>query len=181
MTVKQVLEFAKKNNTEIVDLRFTDLPGLWQHFSISMNEFDTGLFENGIGFDGSSIRGFKTIDESDMLLFPDPDTAFMDPFTALPTLNLVCNIKDPMTGQPYSRDPRYVAQKAELYLKSAGIADTSYWGPEIEFYILDNIRLDQSYNYGFYYIDSDEGFWNSGNGDKQNLGTSRGTRKATSR
>ena len=170
MTVKQVLEFAKKNNTEIVDLRFTDLPGLWQHFSISMNEFDTGLFENGIGFDGSSIRGFKTIDESDMLLFPDPDTAFMDPFTALPTLNLVCNIKDPLTGQPYSRDPRYVAQKAELYLKSTGIADTSYWGPEIEFYILDNIRLDQSYNYGFYYIDSDEGFWNSGNGDKQNLG-----------
>ena len=142
MTVKQVLEFAKKNNTEIVDLRFTDLPGLWQHFSISMNEFDTGLFENGIGFDGSSIRGFKTIDESDMLLFPDPDTAFMDPFTALPTLNLVCNIKDPLTGQPYSRDPRYVAQKAELYLKSTGIADTSYWGPEIEFYILDNIRFD---------------------------------------
>ncbi len=170
MTVKQVLEFAKKNNTEIVDLRFTDLPGLWQHFSISMNEFDAGLFENGIGFDGSSIRGFKTIDESDMLLFPDPDTAFMDPFTALPTLNLVCNIKDPMTGQPYSRDPRYVAQKAELYLKSTGIADTSYWGPEIEFYILDNVRFDQSYNYGFYYIDSDEGFWNSGNGDKQNLG-----------
>ena len=170
MTAKQVLEFAKKNNAEIVDLRFTDLPGLWQHFSISTNEFDAGLFQNGIGFDGSSIRGFQTIDESDMLLFPDPDTAFMDPFTSLPTLNLVCNIKDPLTGQPYTRDPRYVAQKAELYLKSTGIADTSFWGPEIEFYILDNVRFDQSYNYGFYYIDSDERAWNSGNGDKKNLG-----------
>ncbi|MDE0212764.1 MAG: glutamine synthetase beta-grasp domain-containing protein, partial [Deltaproteobacteria bacterium] len=170
MTAKQVLDFAKKNGAEIVDLRFCDLPGLWQHFSISTNEFDTDLFENGIGFDGSSIRGFQTIDESDMLLFPDPNTAFMDPFTALPTLTLVCNIKDPLTGQPYSRDPRYVAQKAEAYLKSTGIADTSYWGPEIEFYILDNVRFDQSYNYGFYYIDSEEGYWNSGNGEKKNLG-----------
>ena len=170
MTPRQVIDFAKKNGAEIVDLRFTDLPGLWQHFSISTNEFDTGLFQNGIGFDGSSIRGFQTIDESDMLLFPDPDTAFMDPFTSLPTLNLVCNIKDPLTGQPYTRDPRYVALKAEMYLKSTGLADTSYWGPEIEFYILDNVRFDQSYNYGFYYIDSDEGAWNSGNGDKPNLG-----------
>ena len=170
MTPRQVIDFAKKNGAEIVDLRFTDLPGLWQHFSISTNEFDTGLFQNGIGFDGSSIRGFQTIDESDMLLFPDPDTAFMDPFTSLPTLNLVCNIRDPLTGQPYTRDPRYVALKAEMYLKSTGLADTSYWGPEIEFYILDNVRFDQSYNYGFYYIDSDEGAWNSGNGDKPNLG-----------
>jgi len=157
MTPKEILDFASKNHVEIVDLRFCDLPGLWQHFSIAMTEFNEGLFEDGIGFDGSSIRGFQTIDESDMLLFPDPDTHFMDPFTALPTLNLICNIKDPITRQPYTRDPRYVALKAEMYLKSTGLADTSYWGPEIEFYILDNVRFDQSYNYGFYFIDSVEG------------------------
>lgn len=170
MTAKQVIDFAKKNNVEIVDLRFCDLPGLWQHFSISITEFDAGLFQNGIGFDGSSIRGFKTINESDMLLFPDADTMFLDPFTKLPTLNLICNIKDPLTGQAYPRDPRYIAQKAELYLKSTGLADKSYWGPEIEFYILDNVRFDQSYNYGFYYVDSVEGFWNSGSEEKPNLG-----------
>jgi len=170
MTPKEVLEFAKKNKVEVVDLKFVDLPGLWQHFSISTNELTEELFEEGIGFDGSSIRGFQTIDESDMLLFPDPDTAFLDPFSSHPTLNLICNVKDPVTGEAYSRDPRYVAQKAEKYLKSTGIADTSYWGPEIEFYILDNVRFDQSYNYGFYYIDSEEGFWNSGNGEKPNLG-----------
>jgi len=170
MTAKEVLEFAKKNKVEIVDLKFVDLPGLWQHFSISTNELTEELFAEGIGFDGSSIRGFQTIDESDMLLFPDPDSAFLDPFSSHPTLNLICNVKDPVTGEAYSRDPRYVAQKAEKYLKSTGIADTSYWGPEIEFYILDNVRFDQSYNYGFYYIDSEEGFWNSGNGEKPNLG-----------
>jgi glutamine synthetase len=170
MTAKEVLEFAKKNKVEIVDLRFIDLPGLWQHFSISTNELTEDLFAEGIGFDGSSIRGFQTIDESDMLLFPDPDTAFLDPFSTHPTLNLICNVRDPVTGEAYSRDPRYVALKAEKHLKSTGIADTSYWGPEIEFYILDNVRFDQSYNYGFYYIDSEEGFWNSGNGDKPNLG-----------
>ena len=170
MKAKDVLEFAKKNKVEIVDLKFIDVPGLWQHFSISTSEFTEDLFENGIGFDGSSIRGFQTIDESDMLLFPDPDTAFMDPFTELPTLSLICNVRDPVTGEAYARDPRYVAQKAEKYLKSTGLADISYWGPEIEFYILDSIRFDQSYNYGYYYIDSEEGFWNSGNGDKPNLG-----------
>jgi len=170
MTSKEVLEFARKNKVEIVDLKFVDVPGLWQHFSISTNELTEELFEEGIGFDGSSIRGFQTIDESDMLLFPDPDTAILDPFTDLPTLSLICNVRDPVTGEAYSRDPRYVAQKAEKYLKSTGIADTSYWGPEIEFYILDSVRFDQSYNYGFYYIDSEEGFWNSGNGDKPNLG-----------
>ncbi len=170
MTPKEVLEFAKKNKVEVVDLKFIDLPGLWQHFSMSTNELTEELFEGGIGFDGSSIRGFQTIDESDMLLVPDADSAFLDPFTDLPTLSLICNVRDPVTGEAYSRDPRYVAQKAEKYLKGTGIADTSYWGPEIEFYILDNVRFDQSYNYGFYYIDSEEGFWNSGNGDKPNLG-----------
>jgi glutamine synthetase len=171
MTPKEVLDFAKKNKVEIVDLKFVDLPGLWQHFSISMSEFNEDLFEEGIGFDGSSIRGFQTIDESDMLLVPDPSTAFLDPFTDIPTLSLICNVRDPVTREAYTRDPRYVAQKAEKYLKSTGIADTSYWGPEIEFYILDSVRFDQSYNYGFYYIDSEEGFWNSGtDGAKPNLG-----------
>ncbi|MGH7773444.1 MAG: type I glutamate--ammonia ligase [Candidatus Binatia bacterium] len=170
MTPKEVLEFAKKNKVEIVDLRFVDVPGLWQHFSISTSELGEELFEEGIGFDGSSIRGFQTIDESDMLLFPDADSAFIDPFNVHPTLNLICNVRDPVSGEAYSRDPRYVAQKAEKYLKSTGLADTSYWGPEIEFYILDSVRFDQSYNYGFYYIDSEEGFWNSGNGEKPNLG-----------
>jgi glutamine synthetase len=170
MNVKEVLELSKKNKVEIVDLKFCDLPGLWQHFSISTNELNSDLFEGGIGFDGSSIRGFQTIDESDMLLVPDPNSALIDPFTSHPTLSLICNVRDPLTGQPYSRDPRYVAQKAEMHLKSTGIADTSYWGPEIEFYILDNVRFDQSYNYGFYYIDSEEGFWNSGNGEGPNLG-----------
>ncbi|MEE9204342.1 MAG: type I glutamate--ammonia ligase [Nitrospirales bacterium] len=170
MKPREVLDLAKKNKVEIVDLKFTDLPGLWQHFSISTSEFNEELFESGIGFDGSSIRGFQSIDESDMLLFPDPASAFLDPFAQLPTLSLICNVKDPITGQNYSRDPRFVAQKAEKYLKSTGIADISYWGPELEFYILDNVRFDQSYNYAYYYIDSEEGFWNSGNAERPNLG-----------
>src|SRR5438128_5433215 len=126
MKPKDVLAFAKENKVEIVDFKFVDLPGLWQHFSISMNELTLDLFEEGIGFDGSSIRGFQTIDESDMLLFPDPATAVMDPYTAVPTLVLICNVKDPITGDSYSRDPRYVAQKAEAYVKKIGLADTIY-------------------------------------------------------
>jgi len=170
MKPKDVIAFAKENKVEIVDLKFVDLPGLWQHFSISTNELNTDLFEQGIGFDGSSIRGFQTIDESDMLLFPDSDTAILDPFTQLPTLSMICNVRDPLTGQPYTRDPRFVAQKAEKYLESTGIADTSYWGPEIEFYIFDNIRFDQGSNYGFYFIDSEEGAWNTGSEQRPNLG-----------
>ncbi|MBI3059812.1 MAG: type I glutamate--ammonia ligase, partial [Deltaproteobacteria bacterium] len=170
MTPKEVLEFAKKNKVEIVDFKFVDVPGLWHHFSIPAAELTEQLFEEGIGFDGSSIRGFQAINESDMLLIPDPETALMDPFTEHSTLSLVCNVIDAITREQYSRDPRYVAQKAERYLKSTGIADISYWGPEIEFFIFDSIRFDQSYNHGFYYIDSEEGFWNSGNADKPNLG-----------
>ncbi len=170
MKPKDVLAFAKENKVEIVDLKFVDLPGLWQHFSISTNELNVELFEEGIGFDGSSIRGFQAINESDMLLFPDPNTAMLDPFTEIPTLSLICNISDPLTRERYSRDPRYVAQKAEKYLLSTGIADTSYWGPEIEFYIFDNIRFDQTYNHGFYFIDSEEGFWNAGSSERPNLG-----------
>ena len=170
MSVKDVLDLVKKNKVEIVDFKFVDVPGLWQHFSIPAAELTADLFEDGIGFDGSSIRGFQSINESDMLLIPDPETAMMDPFTEHPTLSLVCNVIDAVTRESYSRDPRYVAQKAEKYLKSSGIADISYWGPEIEFFIFDSIRFDQAQNHGYYYIDSEEGFWNSGNNDKPNLG-----------
>lgn len=170
MKVKDVLDLAKKNNVQVVDLKFIDMPGLWQHFTISTNEFGEDLFNEGIGFDGSSIRGFQAINESDMLLFPDPASAFIDPFSAVPTLSLTCNIKDPITGQSYTRDPRYIAQKAEKYLKSSGIADISYWGPELEFYIFDDVRFEQSYNKGMYMVDSKEGFWNSGKDENPNLG-----------
>ncbi|MFQ5756469.1 MAG: type I glutamate--ammonia ligase [Acidiferrobacterales bacterium] len=170
MDKKEILKFAKANNVEIVDLKFCDFPGLWQHFSIPISVLSDELFDEGIGYDGSSIRGFQKIQESDMLLMPDPETAFLDPFTQIPTLSLICNVRDPVTGQPYSRDPRFVAQKAEQYLKSAGVADLSYWGPEIEFYIFDNVRFDQTYNQGFYHVDSIEGFWNSGDASRPNLG-----------
>jgi glutamine synthetase len=170
MAVKDVLELVKKQKVEIVDFKFVDVPGLWHHFSIPAVELTADLFEEGIGFDGSSIRGFQTINESDMLLIPDVETAMLDPFTEHVTLSLVCNVIDAVTREPYSRDPRYIAQKAEKYLKSTGIADISYWGPEIEFFIFDSVRFDQATNHGFYYIDSEEGFWNAGNGDKQNLG-----------
>src|SRR6516225_11352390 len=162
-----VMKFAKDNKVEVVDLKFCDVPGLWQHFSVSANEFGEELFAEGIGFDGSSIRGFQTIDESDMLLMPDPTTAQMDPFSTVPTLVLACNVKDPVTMEAYTRDPRYVAQKAELFLKQTGIADTVYMGPELEFFILDSVKFDQSYNYGFYHLDSEAGFWNAG---KEGLG-----------
>src|SRR5512133_2267880 len=140
MAVKDALDLVKKNKIEIVDFKFVDVPGLWQHFSIPASELTADLFEEGIGFDGSSIRGFQTINESDMLLFPDPDTAVIDPFNTVPTLVLICDVKDPLTGSSYSRDPRYVAKKAEAYLKSTGIADTVYVGPELEFFILENVR-----------------------------------------
>src|SRR5687767_1168817 len=161
-TPKDVLALAKESGAQIVDLRFSDLPGLMQHFSIPVSELSEESFDDGLGFDGSSIRGFQEIQESDMLLVPDPDTAFLDPFTAHPTLNMNCFVKDPVTGEMYSRDPRYIARKAELYLKQTGIADTSFWGPECEFYIFDSIRFDQNQHEGYYYIDAIEGVWNSG-------------------
>ncbi len=173
MTPEDVIKLAQEKDAKIVDLRFIDVPGLWQHFSIPIGELSEELFAEGIGFDGSSIRGFQTIDESDMLLFPDPATAVMDPYTAVPTMVLICNVKDPITGDSYSRDPRYVAQKAEAYVKKIGLADTIYIGPELEFFFLDQVRFDQSYNFGYYYIDSDAGFWNSGKEgtpDRPNLG-----------
>ena len=171
-TASDFMSFVKDNKVEIIDLKFIDVPGLWQHFSVSAEEFGEEIFEEGIGFDGSSIRGFQTIDKSDMLLIPDATSAFLDPFSELPTISLTCNVRDPVTGQSYTRDPRFVAQKAENYLKSTGVADLSYWGPESEFFVFDDIRFDQSENAGFYFIDSEEG---SGipAGRKPNLGYKR--------
>ncbi|EKD88780.1 MAG: hypothetical protein ACD_34C00349G0001, partial [uncultured bacterium] len=167
-TVKEVLELAK--NVKMVDLRFIDLPGTWQHFSIPAHRLSLDLFEEGIPFDGSSIRGFQEIHESDMLLLLDPDTAFIDPVAELPTLVISCDVYDPITKQPYSRDPRYVAKKAEAYLKQTGIGDTAFFGPEAEFFIFDNIRYGSSTNESFYEIDSAEGWWNSGDKSKPNFG-----------
>jgi glutamine synthetase len=167
-TVKEVLEMGK--NVKMVDIRFVDLPGTWQHFTIPVRRLDEELFEEGLPFDGSSIRGFQEIHESDMLLLPVADTAFIDPVSEIPTLVLTCNVHDPITLQPYERDPRYVATKAEAYLKSTGIADTAYFGPEAEFFIFDNVRYTNSTNESSYHIDSVEGWWNSGDASKQNLG-----------
>jgi glutamine synthetase len=168
--VDKVLKMIKDHSVRVVDLKFTDLIGQWQHFSVTTTEFSEEIFEEGIGFDGSSIRGFQKIHESDMLLFPDPSSAFLDPFTAVPTLSLICDVADPITHESYSRDPRHVAKKAESYLKSTGLADTAFFGPEPEFFILDSVRFDQSHQFGYYYLDSEEGFWNSGTNGKQNLG-----------
>lgn len=170
MTPREVLDFAKKNKVEMVDLKFVDLVGTWQHFSIPTSELNLDLFKDGAGFDGSSIRGWKAIQNSDMLVFPDPNSARMDPFTELPTLSMVCNVQDPITRAVYERDPRGVAQRAEQYLKSTRIGDVSYWGPEAEFFVFDHASYDQTSNSGYYFIDSEEGIWNSGD-DGHNLGS----------
>ena len=165
-----VIRDARERGIQMVDLRFTDLFGAWQHFSIPVGEMTEDLFKEGIGFDGSSIRGFQKIYESDMLLFPDPGRTFVDGTLEVPTMAIVCDIKDPLTLESYSRDPRYVAHKAEEYLLSTGIADTSFWGPELEFYIFNSIRFDQNTHEGYYHIDSDEGIWNTGKNGTANLG-----------
>ncbi|MDP6101349.1 MAG: glutamine synthetase beta-grasp domain-containing protein, partial [Dehalococcoidia bacterium] len=170
MTASGVMEIIREKGLKMVDLKFVDLPGQWQHFSIPSAAFGEEVFEEGAGFDGSSIRGFQSIHESDMLLIPDPTTAIVDPVCEVPTLSLVCSIKDPISGEWYSRDPRFVAKKAETYLKETGIADVSYWGPELEHFLFDSIRFDQNSHSGFYFIDSVEGIWNSGNGHGANLG-----------
>lgn len=159
---KGVLERIKEQNIQMVDVRFVDLPGTWQHFSIPAHSFEEEFFTDGIGFDGSSIRGFQVINESDMLVVPDASTAFVDPTLEIPTLVLICDIRDPVTGKPYSRDPRYVCRKAEAYLKETGIADVSYWGPEAEFFLFRGVRYQSQPYFSFYSVDSDEGWWNSG-------------------
>ncbi|MDQ1391567.1 MAG: glutamine synthetase [Acidimicrobiaceae bacterium] len=169
-TPAEVLSLVESEGIDIVDFRFCDLPGLMQHFSVPSHQLTEDGFEDGYGFDGSSIRGFQEIQESDMLLMPDPDTVVIDPFRQHKTLNLNCFVRDPVTGESYSRDPRYVAQKAQDYLVSTGIADTAYFGPEAEFYIFDDVRFDQNSHEGFYSIDSVEGIWNSGKDEGPNLG-----------
>jgi len=170
MSPKDVVDFAKKNETQIVDLKFMDLLGTWQHFSVPISELDDSLFEDGLGFDGSSIRGWQEINNSDMLVIPDPTTAVMDPFMSVNTLSMLCNVVDPITKEKYSRDPRNIAQKAEDYLKSTGIGDTAFFGPEAEFFAFDDVRYDMDTNHSFYCVDTEEGSWNTGRDEEPNLG-----------
>ncbi len=169
-TPSEVLALARDEGVQIVDFRFCDLPGLMQHFSVPVSELSEDGFDEGYGFDGSSIRGFQQIQESDMLLVPDPNTAVIDPFRQHPTLNLNCFVRDPVTGEPYSRDPRFVAKKAEDYLAATGIADVAYFGPEAEFFIFDDVRFAQDQHSASYSVDSIEGSWNSGRDEQPNLG-----------
>src|SRR5437879_4493748 len=166
---REVIERAKAEGVEVVDVRFIDLPGTWQHFSLPLGELEEDSFTGGLGFDGSSIRGFQSIDESDMLLIPDPDSATIDPVLSHKTLFLICDVIDPITREPYSRDARFIAKKAEEHLRRSGIADVSYWGPEAEFYLFNSLRFDQNAFSGYYHIDSDEGIWNSGKNSEPNL------------
>lgn len=168
--IKKVMELIKKNGVKMIDFRFTDMPGQWQHFSIPVNQFSEKIFEEGLGFDGSSIRGWQSINESDMLVIPDPNTANIDPFMETKNLSMICDILSPITKQSYSRDPRYIAKKAEAYLKSTKIADTIYCGPEAEFFILDHVAYNVNEYSSWYKIDSREGFWNTGTELEQNLG-----------
>src|SRR5262245_25740766 len=170
-TTDDVLKAVKTKNVEMIDLRFTDLPGTWQHFSVPPSAVDADAMSDGIGFDGSSIRGFQEIQEGDMLVVPDSTTAFLDPFSTATTLVLICNIRDPVTGEAYSRDARYIAQKAEAYLKQTGVADTAFFGPEAEFFVFNPVRYDQAVNFPYHEIDSKESIWNSGKQADPNLGT----------
>lgn len=169
MNPNEVITLAKNHECKFVDLKFIDLPGIWQHTTVPVNRLDEEFFEEGLGFDGSSVRGWQPINASDMCIRPDPSTARLDPFTGFKTISMVCSVSDPITGQPYGRDPRYVAKKAEAHLKSAGIADTFYVGPESEFFIFDSVRYDSTPNGCFYEVDSDEAAWNTGRAG-QNLG-----------
>ena len=170
MTSADVLALIKNEDVKIVDLRFMDFPGMHQHFSVPSAHIDEDSFTEGVGFDGSSIRGWQSINESDMIVKPQPQTAFIDPFRSVKTLVMVCNIGDPITGEDYTRDPRNIARKAENYLKSSGIGDVAYFGPEAEFFVLDDIRYDQNAREGYYHVDSVEGTWNSGREENPNLG-----------
>jgi glutamine synthetase len=169
-TAREALELGVREGAQLVDCRFIDWPGQWQHVTFPLHEFDESTFEEGLGFDGSSIRGWQSIESSDMLIVPDPSTALIDPFFEHPTLTLVCDIVDPITREPYSRDPRHIAKKAVNYLKLTGIADTAYFGPEAEFFILDDVRFRTQENEGYYRIDSIEGRWNTGRDERPNLG-----------
>ncbi|MHC4469398.1 MAG: type I glutamate--ammonia ligase [Planctomycetota bacterium] len=170
MTPSEVLALCREKNVQVVDLRFMDFPGLWQHFSVPISVLSEDSFEDGFGFDGSSMRGWKSISESDMIVVPEPETAMIDPFMQATTLVMICNVLDPITREDYVKDPRNVAKKAENYMRSTGLADTAYFGPECEFFIFDDIRFDQTTNAGYYFIDSKEGRWNTGREENPNLG-----------
>jgi glutamine synthetase len=170
-TSTEFLQYVKQHNIQIIDLKFIDMPGTWQHLSLYQDQIDESSFTEGVPFDGSSIRGWKAINESDMSMVLDPTTAWIDPFMAEPTLSVVCSIQEPRTGQPYSRCPRVIAQKAVDYVKSSGIGDTVFFGPEAEFFIFDNVQYNQTTNEGFYFVDSVEGSWNTGRDEEGgNLG-----------
>lgn len=168
--VQNILAFIKAKKIQFVDFKFMDFPGQWQHFTVPVSQFNEGSFEDGYGFDGSSIRGWKAINESDMLIIPDPNTMFLDPFVKAPTISLICDVFEPATKEKYSRCPRNIAQKADAYLKSTGIADTAYFGPEAEFFVFDDVRFNSGPNFSFYSVDSVEGKWNSGREENPNLG-----------
>src|SRR5512137_2573034 len=168
-TAISVLEMARKQGAQMADIKFVDTFGTWQHFSIPIAELGEEVFTEGLGFDGSSIRGWKSIEASDMLAMPDAATAFIDPFCAVPTLSLTCTIAETGTLEPYSRDPRGIAQKAEKYLVSTGLADQAFIGPEAEFFVFDNVQYDSKTNGTFYSIESEEGAWNSGRDEMPNL------------
>jgi glutamine synthetase len=168
--IEKVLKFIKENDIKFVDMKFMDFPGQWQHFTVPASNFNASSFEDGFGFDGSSIRGWKSIHESDMLLIPEAETMFVDPFIEAPTISLICDVYEPATKEKYSRCPRNIAQKAEAYLISTGIADTVYYGPEAEFFVFDDVRFDSQPNGSFYIVDSIEGKWNTGREENPNLG-----------
>ncbi|MFM8283485.1 MAG: type I glutamate--ammonia ligase [Planctomycetaceae bacterium] len=170
MKPREVLALCREKEVKAVDLRFADFLGAWQHLTIPVGKLEEDVFEDGLGFDGSSIRGWQAIHESDMLLVPVPESAVVDPFAALPTLALICSIQDPITREDYSRDPRHVARKATNYLRSTGIADTCFIGPEAEFFVFDDVRFDQNAHEGYYHVDSAEGEWRRGRDERPNLG-----------
>ncbi len=167
---RELLAFCREKDVKAVDLRFTDFLGTWQHTTIPISQINDDCFEDGFGFDGSSIRGWQAIDESDLLIVPDPTTAFLDPFTSLPTLNLIGNVQDPITREDYGRDPRHIARKAMAYLTSTGVADTAYFGPEAEFFVFDDVRFDTRSAASYYFLDSEEAEWNRGRDERPNLG-----------
>lgn len=176
-SIKEAIKFAAANDAKMIDLKFLDLPGTWQHLTIPAHRLDEGLFEEGMGIDGSSMRAWQTISASDMQVRPDPTTARMDPIAKVPTLSFICNVFDPITNQPYTRDPRYIAHKAENHLKETGIADTAFVGPEAEFFIFDDIRYELTPYSSFFAVDSQEGAWNTGRGEGPNLGYKLGYKK----
>lgn len=168
--IKEILDFVKKNDIKFVDFKFMDFPGQWQHCSYPASALKEDSFQDGFGFDGSSLRGWKAINESDMLIIPDPETMFVDPFIKSPTISLICDVYEPATKEKYARCPRNIAQKAEAYLKSSGIGDKCFYGPEAEFFVFDDIRYDNGPNQSFYKVDSVEGHWNTGREENPNLG-----------